>query len=501
MARQDEKDTAMEGLLRRSFAADARRGISSGAAEGAEKECPPAETLAAYYDRALSEAEQARYESHLSTCGLCRQQLVALVRADESATQGATEKRERGWSWFTNQWWLVPVAGTLLIAAVVYIGFAPRLRKLASGPAAEVAVSKRAADADTSIVPPPPVTKAAPEAERLADNLERLKAQAEGTKREKVEGKKAASRIPPTTRYVAPPTPRNAARAAAARAATTNRMATTTGRAGGYGTGGGYAAGAGGASAKTAVPAEPNQPAADQVVTQSQVVGVTAAAPPAAPAAQGGANPDRAQYAAPQPSDVQEVQETNSDVNKQDAKSAQDLPRSRAAAGGANQPTSRVLAQNGKEEGAAGEPSAAPKPKVARQKAALTAPTNAALTEARSNTKIISSPDSQSQWRIAEGGFVEHTENGGSTWTGVEPAPDAELTAGSAPAARTCWFVGRNGMILVTTDAVHWKIVTPPAQTDFTDVTATTGREATVTAADGRKFSTRNVGKTWQAVP
>ena len=114
---------------------------------------------------------------------------------------------------------------------------------------------------------------------------------------------------------------------------------------------------------------------------------------------------------------------------------------------------------------------------------------------------IIQTPDPNYAWRIAEGGFVEHTENGGSTWTGVAPAGDAQFTAGSAPAPRTCWLVGRDAIILVTTDAVHWKVVAPPVHADFKDVSAATGRQATVTTIDGAKFSTRDEGKTWQAVP
>lgn len=122
---------------------------------------------------------------------------------------------------------------------------------------------------------------------------------------------------------------------------------------------------------------------------------------------------------------------------------------------------------------------------------------------AHAEPKVIISPDPQSQWRPAEGGFVEHTENGGTSWTGAQPVPDApiEWKAGSSPAARTCWMVGQGGVIVVTTDALHWKVVPPPAPVELTDVNATTGRDAVVTSADGKKYATHNAGKTWQVVP
>lgn len=509
MARRDDKDTAMDGLLRRSFAADAREdaggGISGGAPAGATKECPSAETLAAYYERTLDDAERARYELHFSTCGRCREQLAALVRADESVS-GAGARHASGWSWFTNQWWLAPVAGTLAIVAVVYFGAATR--RHASPP--QVAMRKVEPPTDTNVAPPP-VPKAAPAAAPLASDVERLKRQTGEAAGDKAEAKKKAPaaasakageqpRVQSANGSVesaeAKPAVAQSQSAGAARATTTARASTATRTAGaGRAVQGGFAGGRAqftppvSSAAKAAAPVAPRRAAPAQIPPQTEAVDVTAAAPAV-----------NAQGPAPPPAPT-EVQETYSDADKQNATSAQELSRSRTAAGGVDQPTSRVLARTEKEadEVAPAKPNAASKSKTGAP--ALKAQPAAALTVARPETKIISSPDSQSQWRIAEGGFVEHSENGGNTWTGTEPAPDAQWTAGSSPAARTCWFVGRNGLIVVTTDAMHWKIVAPPVQADFADVTATSGRDATVTTADGRKFSTRNAGKSWQAVP
>lgn len=512
MASRDDKDTAMDGLLRRSFAGGTRDDVRDWA-----KECPSAETLAAYYERTLDDAERARYEVHFSTCGRCREQLAVLLRADESVSSGAAGKTAGGWSWFTNQWWLVPVAGTLVIGAVVYFGVMPRMHKFAATQA-EVAMSKAEPPTDRNVAPPP-VPKAAPAAAPLASDMERLKAQTEEVTRSAVNRKKARTQIsgksseqPQATDTNSniekdeakaggvPEQPARTARGAttATRAGTptTAPARTATGAAGArHAVRGGFGSGRASSApvspaAKGAAPAAPGEAAQPQISQQSQAVEVTGAAPPVN---------TPSPTAPPAPTDVQEKY---SDADKQDAKKAQELPPSRTAADGVDQPTSRVLARTKKEadEATPGQPNAASKSKPgARMLKAQ--PAAATLTVAHAEAKVISSPDSQSLWRIAEGGFVEHSENGGTSWTGTQPAPDAQWTAGSAPAARTCWFVGRGGMIVVTTDAVHWKIVPPPSPADFADVTATNGREAVVTTADGRKFSTHSAGKTWQQTP
>jgi photosystem II stability/assembly factor-like uncharacterized protein len=61
--------------------------------------------------------------------------------------------------------------------------------------------------------------------------------------------------------------------------------------------------------------------------------------------------------------------------------------------------------------------------------------------------------------------------------------------------------VGRNGLILLTKDGMKWKTIPPPAAADFIAVAARDASSATVTAADGRKFSTGDSGKHWNALP
>lgn len=86
----------------------------------------------------------------------------------------------------------------------------------------------------------------------------------------------------------------------------------------------------------------------------------------------------------------------------------------------------------------------------------------------------------------------------GITWTAMPTGIDADLTAGSSPAASTCWLVGRRGMVLLSTDARTWRRIAFPEVTDLTAITATDARTAVVTTADGRTFATTDGGVTWR---
>jgi hypothetical protein len=126
-----------------------------------------------------------------------------------------------------------------------------------------------------------------------------------------------------------------------------------------------------------------------------------------------------------------------------------------------------------------------------------------ALAPAADNERsaVIQTPDARILWRIASGGFVERSEDSGATWQGQLPDANAHLVAGSAPGPKICWFVGDDGIILLTRDAKRWQTIRAPLRADFTAVTAQDASSATVTAADGRKFATTNRGKTWTPAP
>ena len=120
--------------------------------------------------------------------------------------------------------------------------------------------------------------------------------------------------------------------------------------------------------------------------------------------------------------------------------------------------------------------------------------------EERSTDIPVRTPDAQVRYRLTSGGFVSRTTDGGATWNGQLVSAKAELAAGSAPAANVCWVVGAKGTIYRTTDGTTWKKVHAPSQADFTAVSAKDASSATLTAAGGKKFSTANNGKSWQAV-
>jgi photosystem II stability/assembly factor-like uncharacterized protein len=64
-----------------------------------------------------------------------------------------------------------------------------------------------------------------------------------------------------------------------------------------------------------------------------------------------------------------------------------------------------------------------------------------------------------------------------------------------------CWLVGARGLVLLTTDAVRWRRMAFPESVDLVAVQATDASHATVTAADGRRFSTSDGGATWTGRP
>jgi photosystem II stability/assembly factor-like uncharacterized protein len=96
------------------------------------------------------------------------------------------------------------------------------------------------------------------------------------------------------------------------------------------------------------------------------------------------------------------------------------------------------------------------------------------------------------------GTTVERSTDGGVTWQSQSTGAPVRLTAGVAPSSTTCWLVGAGGVVLVSQDGQRWQRVAFPEAIDLTAIRAINGSNATVTAADGRVFSTTDGGKTWQ---
>ena len=111
----------------------------------------------------------------------------------------------------------------------------------------------------------------------------------------------------------------------------------------------------------------------------------------------------------------------------------------------------------------------------------------------------IVSPNPDVRWRILTAGSVERSVDGGTTWQTQSTGVRATLTAGAAPSPTICWLVGPGGIVVVSIDGRSWQRVGFPESIDLTSVRASDGANATVTAADGRTFTTIDGGKTWRS--
>jgi len=81
----------------------------------------------------------------------------------------------------------------------------------------------------------------------------------------------------------------------------------------------------------------------------------------------------------------------------------------------------------------------------------------------------------------------------------ITAPPGIEVTHQSAPSDSVCWFVGRAGLVLLTTDAgATFTRVDLAEPLDIATVSATDARRAAVTTADGRRFRTDDGGSTWR---
>jgi hypothetical protein len=121
----------------------------------------------------------------------------------------------------------------------------------------------------------------------------------------------------------------------------------------------------------------------------------------------------------------------------------------------------------------------------------------ATSTPRASSTEIVS-PDRSSRWRPGPAGSVEYSSDGGSSWQTLSTGVSSELTAGASPSSSVCWLVGRGGTVLLSTDGRRFQRAAFPAGVDLVSVSATDARTATVTTADGRRFSTADGGLTWR---
>jgi hypothetical protein len=158
----------------------------------------------------------------------------------------------------------------------------------------------------------------------------------------------------------------------------------------------------------------------------------------------------------------------------------------------AKEPSQAVIAGGG----ARVEPSTAAAAPAASPGVAAFA-SRVALARSGAAGAVIVSSSQASQWRLVPGGTVERSTDGGSTWQAQETGATVTLTGGASPSPSVCWLVGPTGTVLLSTDGRSWRRLAFPEATDLISVRAADEKIATVTASDGRTFSTRDGGLTW----
>lgn len=109
-------------------------------------------------------------------------------------------------------------------------------------------------------------------------------------------------------------------------------------------------------------------------------------------------------------------------------------------------------------------------------------------------------PGGRRAWRVGVGGAIERSDDAGATWTAQASGVGTDLLAVAAPTPDTVWAVGRRGVVLHARDGVTWRRVPFPDAVDLVAVEAATAR-ITVTAADGRRWTTTDGGASWAPVP
>ena len=399
--------------------------------------CPEPEILAAYFERSLDAEETARYERHFSQCARCREQLAAMDRAAESVLAGRSDARQAAPWAWLWDWRVLAPVTALLILAAVWIVRQPAARKVAEIKTPAPLVAMNQPSAQTAM------PEATHESRVATPNASGIEEQA--VKRQRKAG--VAEK-----QYQA----QNELQLDKLKKEESVVKQ-------GSGTGNGIGAAIGGAAAPTGAPAAP---------------------PPTPPASMADAS------AVPAPSAQR--------VTVESAVQPMSAPVKAKSASSANYES--ALTQQTQAQQVQVQAQAVTQAHAVLQPQAVTL----AAVEKHPAGNVIATPDPKVLWRIVADTAVELSKDGGATWKkqqlrSFEASP--QITAGFAPTAKICWLVGRDGVIIVTRDAVHWVPILPPVNTDFVGVTAQDNFSATVTTADGRKFSTEDAGDHWNPAP
>jgi hypothetical protein len=114
-----------------------------------------------------------------------------------------------------------------------------------------------------------------------------------------------------------------------------------------------------------------------------------------------------------------------------------------------------------------------------------------------------SSPAGDVMWRIGDAGSIEKSSDRGKTWQPQARGVTEDLIAGSSSSDQVAWVIGRNGIILRTTDGQSWTRIPPPPgiTAQWSVIAAHDAMSATIFADDFRRFTTTDGGRTWSPEP
>jgi len=487
-AREDDK--AMAGLLRRSLAQDTGAVAGSGSGEN----CPEPGILAAYFDHALDAEETARYDLHFSRCSVCREQLAAMARAGGVGDADAAGKTTEGaWAWLTGPRWLMPAAA-LLVALLAITGIALRMRKPVA-PANEIAMARPDALPQGNSAPvttPAPPTNSAPSPESALSSGAASSAP-------------RASRADAASAPVAPSESTPSRELGAGLPSRTVSHANTATRGGELSRVGVAGGSAGKPAAATVMQLQAQKPApqaspgmargAMRVGSAGNASGASGDGGALGSGSGAGLGPGAANSA------DQTVTVTEAAPQLDVAEPSKALPSKKAEPDSYNSEAQlSVEAETAPQPNARNARSSAPKSATGRAGSAAMAKMQQAQVSSNLLNLQIQTPDAKILWMIAGPAAIEKSEDGGASWKTESLDTRAAILAGAAPSVKICWLVGASGTILRTTNGAHWKTIRPPAETDFVRVEATDALTATVTAQDGRRFSTSDGGKSWSGV-
>jgi hypothetical protein len=438
-----DAEAGFERLLRETLRDDAGT---------AGSECVEPDMLAAWSEGVLSPSERSFVEAHAARCPRCQGMLAAMARTVP------VEAAPAAWS---MRRWVMMLAPAAAAATAIALWFAvePRrsqleqsapqvaaVRDAASQPSASAPVSEEArtsgarldapAAAPTSQAAPAPKSTAAP-SERERRAIPLADARKDVDQRIDPE----AGRRQEIDRLTAE---------------AKKDLAAATARARGY---------AGGTvNTNTAVNAEVN--AAASAANAKSANAVPAPAPPAAPKPTDVVTTVTAQSPA--------VQTAQTSVQQQAA--APDQPqrqgdRFRVAGAGAGRSGGQALER------------------AALNEIVVVPPVAIALA------------DEAVRWRVLSERVIQQSSDSGATWA-TQYALDEKstLTAGSSPTPLVAWFVGENGLVVLTTDGRTWRRIPFPEAVNLVSVLAIDARTATVATSDRRSFTTTNGGASWTVV-